>query len=359
MNILVTGGAGYIGSHAVLRLVEAGHFVQVVDNLDRGNRGAVETLRSIGGDRVGFTEMDVRDGARLLETMRRERIDSVMHFAALAYVGESVDEPLRYYDNNAVGSLSVINAALEAGVARFIFSSTCASYGEPGEEHLPIDETCPQDPVNPYGRSKLVTEWMLRDAAAAAELRGQPFAFAALRYFNVAGADKQTRLGEDHRPESHLIPICLEVALGKREALTIYGSYYPTPDGTCIRDYIHVDDLADAHVKALAYLGGGGDTTAVNVGTGVGSSVLDVLNATADVAGKPVPYDVAPRRAGDPVSTYSDPTFAQTALGWRAQYGLKEIINSAYTWHRSQMESDARSTPQDRPHPVWPTDAAR
>ena len=342
MNILVTGGAGYIGSHAVLRLVEAGHFVQVVDNLDRGNRGAVETLRSIGGDRVGFTEMDVRAGARLLETMRRERIDSVMHFAALAYVGESVDEPLRYYDNNAVGSLSVINAALEAGVARFIFSSTCASYGEPGEEHLPIDETCPQDPVNPYGRSKLVTEWMLRDAATAAELRGQAFAFAALRYFNVAGADNQTRGGEDHRPESHLIPICLEVALGKRDALTIYGSDYPTPDGTCIRDYVHVSDLVEAHLATIEALQPG-DQRAYNVGIGRGYSVRECLEACRRVTGHTIPEQEGPRRPGDPPSLTANPERIEKELGFKARFtDLDEIIETAWRWHQAHPDGYPR-----------------
>ena len=305
-------------------------------------KARIDTLRAIGGDRVGFTEMDVRDNAGLLDTMRRERIDSVMHFAALAYVGESVAEPDRYYDNNVVGSLSVIEAALDAGVGRFIFSSTCASYGEPHESDLPIKETCPQNPVNPYGRSKLVTEWMLRDAAAAARDRGHPFAFAALRYFNVAGADPETRVGEDHRPESHLIPICLEVALGKRDALTIHGTDYPTPDGTCIRDYVHVSDLVDAHLATIEALKPG-DARAYNVGIGRGYSVRECLEACRRVTGHPIPENEGPRRPGDPPSLTADPGRIEKELGFKARHtDLDEIIETAWRWYQAYPDGYSR-----------------
>ena len=343
-TVLVTGGAGYIGSHTVRALREAGRDVVVYDSLELGRREAVIDAPLVIGN--------IADSDLVTATCNEHGVTQLVHFAAYKAVGESMKSPAKYWRNNVAGSVELYEACLAAGVHDVVFSSSCSVNGTPAA--VPVSEDAPIHPESVYAESKAMVERILHWCGQTTPLRS-----VALRYFNAAGASFDARIGEDWTYSQNLVPLAMKAVLLKDRRLKVFGNDYDTPDGTCIRDYIHVDDLADAHVKALAYLGGGGDTTAVNVGTGVGSSVLDVLNATADVAGKPVPYDVAPRRAGDPVSTYSDPTFAQTALGWRAQYGLKEIINSAYTWHRSQMESDARSTPQDRPHPVWPTDAAR
>ncbi|HEB60218.1 MAG TPA: UDP-glucose 4-epimerase GalE, partial [Phycisphaeraceae bacterium] len=277
MNVLVTGGAGYIGSHAVQRLAKDGHNVIALDNLHRGHRQAVLPPAELIVGEAGDVE--------LVESVLRERnIDCVMHFAALAYVGESVEEPLWYYRNNTIQTINLIHAIDRAGVQKLVFSSTCATYGEPAEDQLPIKETCPQNPISPYGRSKLMIEHVLHDYARSCELKGRPFAFATPRYFNVAGADRSGVLGEDHNPETHLVPVVLQAALGLRDGIKIFGTDYPTPDGTCIRDYVHVEDLVDAHVLLMNALQPG-DRRAYNLGIGRGYSVREIIESARRVSG--------------------------------------------------------------------------
>ncbi len=333
MSVLVTGGAGYIGSHAVQRLLREGRRVVVVDDLSRGHAEAVELLRhGPGGDLLAFERADIGDRAALRSVLARHAVDAVVHFAALAYVGESVDEPLRYYRNNAAGALSLLEACAEAGVARLVFSSTCATYGEPDASRIPIAETCPQRPINPYGRSKLHVEHMLEDHATACRRRGAPFAYAALRYFNVAGSDRTGVLGEDHEPETHLIPVILNATLGRRESVTVFGTDYATPDGTCIRDYIHVEDLVDAHLRVMEALGTG-DARVYNLGIGRGYSVREVLDAARRVTGRSCRVVEGPRRAGDPPRLEADPQKIRRELGWAASItSLDEIIASAWRW---------------------------
>jgi UDP-glucose 4-epimerase len=326
MNVLVTGGAGYIGSHAALRLIEDGHAVTVVDDLSRGNLGAVEALQNAGP--VEFVRGDFGDRSLMSGTLRERAVEVVMHFAAFTYVGESVEQPLRYWRNNAANALALLEAMHEAGVKRMVFSSTAAVYGEPPEEFIPIREECPQRPINPYGASKLAVERMLADCAAA----DPEFAFAALRYFNVAGSDPQGRLGEDHDPETHLIPICLDTALGKRKAITIFGTDYPTPDGTCIRDYVDVWDLVDAHVTVMHALDAG-DQRVYNIGIGRGYSVRDVIEACRRVSGVDFAAEEGKRRAGDPPSLYADPHRIQQKLNWSVKnISLDAIIETAWRW---------------------------
>ena len=335
MNVLVSGGAGYIGSHAVLRLIESGHRVLIIDTLYRGHREATEVLKAIAPDRVSFEQCDILETQRLIDLMREHQIEAVMHFAALAYVGESVDEPLRYYRNNTAGALSLLEATQTAGIQRFVFSSTCATYGEPPPEFIPIPETCRQMPVNPYGWSKLMVERMLIDHAAQARQHGSPFAFAALRYFNVAGSDPEGRIGEDHRPESHLLPICLEVANGKRDAMTIFGDDYDTPDGTCIRDYVHVIDLVNAHLQVLDSLEPG-DERIYNIGLGHGYSVRECIEACRRVTGHPIPVTLGARRPGDPPRLTADPRKIQKELGFVAEFtDLDRTIETAWNWFRA------------------------
>jgi UDP-glucose-4-epimerase GalE len=339
MHVLVTGGAGFIGSHAALRLLDDGHEVTVVDNLVRGHRAATAALAREGGDRFRFVEADLADVDRVAEALAprdRRPVDLVMHFAALAYVGESVDDPLRYYRANTAGTIALLEAIdrvrLTSGLHRLVFSSTCATYGEPPESAIPIKETCPQAPVNPYGRTKLMCEHLIRDWAAARARSGAPVAAAFLRYFNVAGSDARCRVGEVHVPETHLIPICLEVALGQRTHLTIFGEDWPTPDGTCIRDYVHVEDLVDAHLAVAKRL----TTESVlvfNVGTGTGASVREVLESCRRITGRPIPAVVGPRRDGDPPMLVNDPTSIARELGWRAQRpSLDAMVVSAWRW---------------------------
>ena len=309
---MVTGSAGYIGSHACLTLLETGHRVVAVDNLARGHRGAIENLSKLdqSNGNLTFVEASIADRDRMAGVLREHEIDVVMHFAAYAYVGESVHEPLRYYENNTGGACELLQAMGDAGTPRFVFSSTCATYGEPPETQIPIRETCPQSPINPYGWSKLMVEHMLRDHAEACRSAGTPFGYAALRYFNVAGSDPGGRIGEDHRPETHLIPICLEVAAGRREALTIFGDDYQTEDGTCIRDYVHVMDLIDAHV-----------------------AVMNALEACRRVTGHEIPAKLGPRRAGDPPRLFADATKIRETLGWSPNYtDLEETVRTAWRW---------------------------
>ena len=331
MRFLVTGGAGYIGSHAALRLLDAGHAVTVLDNLCRGHRGAVDALRRSGGERLHFIEADIADRPRVVDALERGRIDTVLHFAALTYVGESVERPAEYRAVNLEGGLALLDAMGTAGVGRMIFSPTAATYGEPGPEAMPIVESTPQVPINPYGATKLAFEQALRDTCS----RTPAFAAIALRYFNVAGADPRGRLGEDHRPETHLIPFCLEVALGKRNALTVFGDDYATPDGTCVRDYVHVEDLVDAHVAALDALEPA-RFKCWNVGIGHGYSVREVLESCRRVTGHPIPAKLGERRAGDPPSLYADPASIGRDLGWQARWtDLDAIVQCAWNWMRA------------------------
>ncbi len=333
MNVLVTGGAGYIGSHAALRLLADGHAVTILDDFSRGNRGAVEALMPLGD--VCLVEADVGDRARVEHALGDRTIDVVMHFAAKAYVGESVEIPLQYYRANTAGALSLLEAMNARGVDRMVFSSTCAVYGEPAPQHIPIAEACPRQPVNPYGRSKLAVEQMLGDHLRAV---GDGFAFGALRYFNVAGCDGGGRLGEDHEPETHLIPICLQAALGRREAVTIFGTDYDTPDGTCIRDYVHVDDLIDAHLTVMDALRPG-QSMAYNIGTGTGASVREVIDACRRVTGMEFAVREGSRRAGDPPALYADPARIQAELGWSARCtDLDEIVAGAWRWLKAHPD---------------------
>ncbi len=322
MNVLVTGGAGYIGSHAVKKLLDSGHKVVVLDNLDRGHREAVP-------EKIPFEALDLRQTEAIANALTHHRINCVMHFAALAYVGESVNEPLTYYDNNTAGTISLLRAMDEAGVNRMVFSSTCATYGEP--EKMPIVETLPQNPINPYGASKLFIERVLKDYAAA----NSEFAFAALRYFNVAGSASDGSIGEDHHPETHIIPVLLNVALGKVPYVTIFGEDYPTSDGTCIRDYIHVEDLVDAHILVMEKLEAG-DQRFYNLGIGEGKSVKEVVESARKVTGRPIPAEAGPRRPGDPPMLYADPGKIKKELGWEAK--IKHIdlmVETAWRWFKN------------------------
>jgi UDP-arabinose 4-epimerase len=318
--VLVIGGAGYIGSHCARALRRAGHEVIIFDNLSTGYESLAAGFEFIKGD--------ILDSTALSKVLKRA--DAIMHFAAHAYVGESVTNPRKYFHNNVEGGLVLLNAAVEAGVKKIIFSSTCAVYGVP--DKIPIPENIPRQPVNPYGVSKLFFEQALEAYDRAYGVR-----FASLRYFNAAGADDSGEIGELHDPETHLIPLAMSAAAGTGPELQVFGSDYPTPDGTCVRDYIHVNDLASAHLKALEYLAAGKDSFAVNVGTGIGASVQEVIAAVEKVTGKRVPRRVVPRRAGDPPALVADPTRAQTLLHWKAGRGLQNIVATAWKWmQRSQ-----------------------
>jgi UDP-glucose 4-epimerase len=320
MNILVTGGAGYVGSHAVRHFLEHGDKVWVYDNLAFGHEAAVPADRLIVAD-LGERE-------RLLSVLKEKRIEAVVHFAAYAYVGESVEEPLKYYRNNIALSVELLEAMRITDVNKIVFSSTCATYGMP--ESMPISEETPQRPINPYGRTKLAIEWALADAAVAYGL-----SYAALRYFNAAGAHPSGEIGEDHEPETHLIPLILQTILGQRRAIRIFGTDYPTPDGTCIRDYIHVDDLASAHLLALQKLQPG-QGLCLNLGTGRGYSVREVIAACSEVTGCPVNSEEVARRPGDPPVLVAAADKARSLLGWQPKYqNLQEIVETAWKWHRS------------------------
>jgi UDP-arabinose 4-epimerase len=324
-SVLVTGGAGYIGSHACKALARAGYRPVTYDNLSRGSRAAVRWGPLVEGD--------VGDRTRIIAALQQYEISAVMHFAAFAYVGESVADPALYYRNNVDGTLSLLDAMREAAVGAIVFSSTCATYGVP--DAMPIREAAPQRPVNPYGETKLAIERALHWYGEAYGLR-----HAALRYFNAAGADPDGEIGEEHDPETHLIPLVVQAVLGKGPPIRIFGTDYPTPDGTAVRDYIHVQDLAEAHVRALQYLLAGGTSRAMNLGTGQGHSVREVIAAVERAAGRPVPRQEAPRRAGDPPVLVADPSLAAETLGWHAQLSdLDTIIRTALAWQ------SARSSP--------------
>ncbi len=322
-TILVTGGAGYIGSHAVLALKRAGYGVVVLDNLVYGHRDLVEKVLQ-----VKLIVGDTNDRALLDELFASHDIAAVMHFSAYAYVGESVTDPDKYYRNNVVGTLTLLEAMLAASVRKFVFSSTCATYGVP--QTLPIPEDHPQNPINPYGATKLMVERILSDFGAAYALK--PVVF---RYFNAAGAEPSGLLGEDHNPETHLIPLVLMTALGKRESISIFGTDYPTPDGTCMRDYIHVTDLAEAHILGLEYLLQGGEPAVFNLGNGNGFSVKQVIDAAATVTGQDIKVVESDRRPGDPPILVGSSDKARKILGWKPKYpALPEIVSHAWQWHR-------------------------
>jgi UDP-glucose 4-epimerase len=321
MNVLVAGGGGYIGSHTVKCLKEEGHTPVIYDNFSRGHRAVVNILK------VASVDADLNDKPVLTKALRDHKIDAVMHFAAYAYVGESVQKPLMYYQNNVATTVSVLEAMESAGVERFVFSSTCAVYGDP--DKIPITEDEKKAPVSPYGRSKLMVEQVLTDYAVA----NPKFKFAALRYFNASGCAIDGTLGEDHNPEPHLIPVIFQAIVGQRPKLTVFGTDYPTKDGTNVRDYIHVDDLADAHIKAMQKLGTDQRTIFCNLGTGAGFSVKEIISTAEKVTGKKVPVEYGPRRAGDAIALYANPSRAKQLLGWEAKYKNPEaIIASAWKW---------------------------
>ena len=322
MRILVLGGAGYIGSHTALELVKAGNEVVIADNLVTGYRKAIP-------EGAKFYEGDLRDSDFLDNLFHQEKIDAVIHFAAYSLVGESVTNPLKYYDNNLYGTKVLLEAMVKNNVGKIVFSSTAATYGEP--ENIPIlesDRTCP---TNPYGETKLAMEKMFKWTAEAHGLR-----YVSLRYFNACGADESGTIGEAHNPESHLIPLILQVPNGKRETISIYGTDYDTPDGTCIRDYIHVTDLAQAHILAVQYLNNGGESDIFNLGNGVGYSVREVIETARKVTGHPIPATETSRRAGDPARLVASSEKAKKILVWKPVHdSLEEIISSAWNWHKN------------------------
>jgi UDP-glucose-4-epimerase GalE len=320
MRILVTGGAGYIGSHAVKLFLARGHDVWIIDNLCFGHRAAVPTDRLVVAD--------LADTGRLDHELLRNRIDAVVHFAGFAYVGESVREPAKYYRNNLINTLSLMDAMRRNNVRGMVFSSTCATYGNP--DQVPITEDEKQKPINPYGHGKLAVEFALADYAAA-----YGWGFAALRYFNAAGAAPDGSIGEDHDPETHLLPLVIAAAMGRRPHIEVFGSDYPTPDGTCIRDYVHVDDLAEAHLLALEKLEPG-TALRLNLGTGRGYSVREVIRTVEEVTGKKVPVKEGPRRPGDPAELVAGGDRARSMLGWSPRYTeLRPIVETAWNWHRT------------------------
>ena len=314
MAVLVVGGAGYIGSHAAHVLQRKGHDVIIYDNLSTGHRELAEGFELIVGD--------IADSAKLVSVLKR--CDSVMHFAAHAYVGESVKNPKKYFHNNVTAALVLLDSVMQSRVRKFIFSSTCAVYGNPVK--VPITEDNPRQPVNPYGATKLAFENALEAYSRAYGLK-----YVAFRYFNAAGADESGRIGESHEPETHLIPLIFQAIKGKRAALEIFGDDYPTRDGTCIRDYIHVTDLAEAHVLGLEYLSRA-DSIAMNLGTGKGHSVHEVIAVVEKVTGRKVPTHIGPRRAGDPAELVADPSLAEKLLHWKTKRSLEEIIAGAWAW---------------------------
>ncbi|PWC44904.1 UDP-glucose 4-epimerase [Azospirillum sp. TSO22-1] len=325
-TVLVTGGAGYVGSHAAFALLDAGYRVVVVDDLSTGHREAVPA------DAV-FVRADVGDRNAVAEVLRGLDVSAVMHFAGSIVVPESVEKPLDYYANNTMNSMALVRTCIEGGVKAFLFSSTAAVYGAP--DRVPIDETMPTKPVNPYGASKLMTERMLADASAAHGLR-----YACLRYFNVAGADPAGRAGQSSRVATHLIKIACQTALGLRPRMSVFGDDYPTPDGTCIRDYIHVTDLVAAHEQTLTHLLGGADSFIANCGYGKGYSVKQIIETMEKVLGRPLPVDIAGRRAGDPPELVADSTLLRKTVGWAPKHDdLEQIIRNALDWEESLIRS--------------------
>lgn len=336
MRVLVTGGAGYIGSHSCQRLLADGHTVVALDSLHRGHRAPMDALRARRPDRFTFVHADLGDPEAVRQAVDTHNLDTVMHFGALAYVGESVEDPLWYYRNNISAAIAMLDALDTArdgrSVERFIFSSSCATYGDPPEGMIPVPEHCPQHPTSPYGRTKLHLEHILLDYARRRQDRGNPLALTMLRYFNVAGSDRSGLLGEYHTPETHLIPVAIQAAQGKRKSMSIFGTDYPTSDGTCVRDYVHVEDLIDAHVRAAERVQPG-QAKAFNVGIGEGYSVRQILDSVRRVSGRDFAVVESGRRAGDAIALYNDPTKIQRELGWKAAItDIDEIVSTAWTW---------------------------
>jgi UDP-arabinose 4-epimerase len=328
-SVLVTGGAGYIGAHACKALARAGYLPVTYDSLVRGHEWAVKWGPLVRGD--------ISDRRRVDRAIAEYQPVAIMHFAAFAYVGESVGDPGKYYHNNVMGSLTLLEAARDAGIQNFVFSSTCATYGTPAS--LPIVEATPQFPINPYGASKLMVERILTDFGGAHGIRS-----IVLRYFNAAGGDPDGEIGEDHQPETHLIPLVLDAASGRRPSVTVFGTDYPTPDGTCLRDYIHVSDLADAHVLALERLLTGAGSDVFNLGNGQAFSVRQVVDSVERITGLAVPVKLGDRRPGDPAALVSDATKARDVLGWRPRLDdLDEIVRTAWAWHNRRMGSQPAS----------------
>lgn len=323
MNILITGGAGYVGS-ACLRYMQAqGHTVVAYDNLVQGHRPAVGQAKLVEGD--------IADTRKLVQVLREMQADAVMHFAAATYVGESVSDPEYHYRNNIYGTMSLLNAMRETKVNRILFSSTCATYGD--NPKCPMTEDTAQNPCSPYARTKLSVEWMIQDFANAYGI-----GYTLLRYFNASGASPDGKFGEAHTPENHLIPLVLQIPLGQRDKLQVYGNDYPTPDGTCIRDYIHIDDLASAHLLAIQATEPGSQNI-YNVGTGTGNSVMEIIKACEDVTSHSIPYEVVQRRPGDAPALVAEPTKLMNDLGWRPHYtDIKETIASAWKWHKNNPD---------------------
>ena len=322
MTILVLGGAGYIGSHTVYELIDAGEDVVIVDNLQTGHKGALHP-------KARFYKGDIRDEKFLDDLFNNEKIDSVIHFAANSLVGESMIDPLKYYDNNLYGTMILLKSMVKNGIEKIVFSSTAATYGEP--EKTPIFENDRTKPTNTYGETKLSMEKMFKWVSKAHGLR-----YVSLRYFNACGAHVSGKIGEDHSPETHLIPLILQVPNGKREHIGIFGDDYQTPDGTCIRDYIHVTDLAQAHILAVKYLNKGNESDIFNLGNGVGFSVKEVIETARKVTGHPIPAKISKRRAGDPAILIASSDKAKSILGWNPSHNsLDEIIETAWKWHKT------------------------
>ncbi len=317
MTTLVTGGAGYIGSHTVRLLTSQGRDVVVLDSLELGDRSRIPG--------VPFVEADIADERAIEKACRKYGVQDVIHFAAYKAVGESMEQPLRYYNNNVAGSIALVHALLANGVERIVFSSSAAVYGNP--DHVPVNEDAPLRPESVYAETKVHVERFLTSCNAIG-LRS-----VSLRYFNAAGASADSSIGENWDMSQNLIPLVMKAILGASGPLRVFGNDYPTPDGTCLRDYIHVEDLAQAHINALDYLATGGKSMACNVGTGQASSVLDVLRMAEEVSGRSVPHEIAPRRPGDPTTVFADPTLVRAVLGWRATHDLREIVSSAWRWH--------------------------
>ena len=325
MTIAVLGGAGYIGSHTVAQLVKAGQDVVVLDNLITGHKRAVDP-------KARFYQGDIRDYHFLSQVFSQEKIDGIIHFAAFSIVPESMKDPLKYFDNNTSGMITLLEAMNQFGIKKIVFSSTAATYGEP--KQVPIHEEDPQVPTNPYGESKLAMEKIIKWADVAYGIK-----FVALRYFNVAGAMPDGSIGEDHHPETHLIPISLQAAAGTRDGLQIFGDDYPTKDGTNVRDYVHVVDLAGAHILAMKYLSEGHDSNAFNLGSATGFSNLEILNAARKVTGQPIPAKIGPRRPGDPSTLIAASDKARTILGWAPKLDdVEQVIATAWNWHQTHPE---------------------
>lgn len=341
MAILLTGGTGYIGSHTATALVQAGHEVVLLDNLSNSRQDVVERLRQITGRRLAFHEADVRDRRRVAEVLRAHGCTAVVHFAGLKAVGESVEKPLEYFDNNVGGSLALLQAMQDAGVSSIVFSSSATVYGEP--KCLPLDEAHPTSAANPYGRTKLHIEEMLADVCRA----NPAWRAVCLRYFNPAGAHPSGLIGEDPNGiPNNLMPYIAKVAMGELDSLGVFGSDYPTPDGTGVRDYIHVMDLAEGHAAALSLLQREAGWHAVNLGTGRGYSVLEMLRAFEQACGHPIAHEIKPRRPGDVASCYADPARALSTLGWRANRGIEEMCSSTWRWCSAGRKNDGVSYPR-------------